>query len=210
MRSQGEPDQAAGDRKFRTGLPLVVGSALLLYPVLVYFGQIRFGTRWVAGGLIAIGVLRLIVSRLTSGRFETGRALGGPEILLICGGAIALGIVSVWRSSPAAILYYPAVVNAILLLIFATSLVRPPTVVERIARSRDRDLPRGALPYLRRVTASWCAFFLVNGAIALYTATRTSFETWALYNGFIAYLLIGAMFAGEFLTRMRVMRSLRK
>jgi uncharacterized membrane protein len=46
--------------------------------------------------------------------------------------------------------------------------------------------------------------------VAFYTATIASFETWALYNGLIAYALIGAVFAGELLTRMRAMRSLRK
>jgi uncharacterized membrane protein len=35
----------------------------------------------------------------------------------------------------------------------------------------------------------------------------TSLEVWALYNGLLAYLLMGAMFAGEWLVRRKVMRS---
>lgn len=31
-------------------------------------------------------------------------------------------------------------------------------------------------------------------------------EAWALYNGFISYLLMGLMFAGEWLIRRRVRR----
>jgi uncharacterized membrane protein len=60
------------------------------------------------------------------------------------------------------------------------------------------------------VTFAWCAFFIGNGAIALYTAMFASFASWTLYNGLIAYLLIGAMFGGELLTRRRVLRSWRK
>jgi uncharacterized membrane protein len=88
--------------------------------------------------------------------------------------------------------------------------VFPPTIVERLARLQRPDLPVEAVPYLRRVTIAWSLFFVGNGTVALYTATRASFETWAFYNGFLAYVLIGAMFGGEFLTRMRAMRNLRK
>ena len=121
-----------------------------------------------------------------------------------------LALVSMWSGSPDAMLYYPVLVNAVMLLLFSASLVYPPTVVERIARLRDRDLPAEAVPYLRRVTIAWCVFFVGNGALALYTAARASFETWALYNGLIAYVLIGAMFGAELLTRRRAMRNLRK
>ena len=94
-----------------------------------------------------------------------------------------------------------------MLLLFAWSVVRPPTIVERIARLREPDLSTDAVIYLRRVTIAWMVFFVCNGAVALYTALQSSLEIWTFYNGFVAYILIGAMFGGEFLTRMRVMRK---
>jgi uncharacterized membrane protein len=206
MRSQGENLKNPGRRKFRTGLSLAVGGVLVLYPLLVYFGQTRLGATWMALALIAICGIRLVALRVSS---DAPRALA-PQLLLICGGAIVLALVSMWSGSPDAMLYYPVLVNAVMLLLFSASLVYPPTVVERIARLRDRDLPAEAVPYLRRVTIAWCVFFVGNGALALYTAARASFETWALYNGLIAYLLIGAMFGAELLTRRRAMRNLRK
>jgi uncharacterized membrane protein len=48
-------------------------------------------------------------------------------------------------------------------------------------------------------------FFVCNGAIAAVTALAASDRVWALYNGAIAYGLIGAMFAGEWIVRQRVM-----
>ena len=78
-----------------------------------------------------------------------------------------------------------------------------PTVIERIARLTDPALPDEAIPYVTGVTRVWCAFFVVNGAIALWTALAASDATWALYNGAIAYVLIGALLLGERLVRPR-------
>jgi uncharacterized membrane protein len=44
---------------------------------------------------------------------------------------------------------------------------------------------------------------------ALYTALYCSFGTWALYNGAVAYVLIGAMFGAELVTRRLFMRRQR-
>jgi uncharacterized membrane protein len=46
-------------------------------------------------------------------------------------------------------------------------------------------------------------FFAINGGIALWTALAASDAAWALYNGAIASLLIGAMLGGEWLLRPR-------
>jgi uncharacterized membrane protein len=189
-------------RKLTGALSIAAGAVLILYPVLMYVGQTRLGATTIAAALIAVCGLRLLALRFGSGFWA-------PQVWLICGGAIGLAFASLWSGSTDALLFYPVLVNAVMLLLFAGSLVSPPTVVERIARWHDPELPLAARPYLRRVTIAWCVFFVGNGAIALYTATRASFSTWTLYNGFIAYLLIGAMFAGELLTRRRAMRKAR-
>ena len=67
-------------------------------------------------------------------------------------------------------LYYPAIVNGVLLVVFGGSVLYPPTVVERIARLREGALPAEAVRYTRRVTIAWVVFFVSNGGIALYTA----------------------------------------
>jgi uncharacterized membrane protein len=209
MHSQREDSERVRP-KFRALLSLVVGGVLVLYPVLVYFGHTYLGATWMAPALIAICAARLVALPFGSAGPVEARALGAPQLIMICGGAIVLALVSMWRNSPDAMLYYPVLVNAVMLLLFAASLAYPPTVVERIARLRDRNLPDKAVPYLRRVTIAWCIFFVGNGAIALYTATRTSLAAWTLYNGLIAYLLIGAMFGGELLTRRTALRGLRR
>lgn len=174
-----------------------VVAVLAVYPLLVYFGLRHVGVVWIAVVLVAASALRILVYR-RAGASVKGAA---PQAWLLGGGGIALAVVSMLQRSADAILYYPVVMNAGLLFVFAHGLVYPPTIVERIARLSTPDLPAAAVRYTRRVTIAWCVFFVCNGAAALYTVLFTSFETWALYNGAIAYGLIAAMFGGELLTR---------
>lgn len=206
MTSQSENLESTGRSKISAVLTVAIGGVLTLYPLLMYVGQTWLGVTWVAFILIALCGIRLVALRFGPTARIAG-AFGARHLLLVCGGAIVLALISLWRNSPDAMLYYPVLMNAAMLLLFATSLAFPPTVVERIARVRHPDLPLTAVPYLRRVTIAWCIFFIGNGAVAFFTAVRATFETWALYNGLIAYVLIGAMFAGEFLIRMRVMKG---
>ena len=102
------------------------------------------------------------------------------------------------------LLLWPVGINLGLLLLFGASLLKPPTMIERFARLLHPDLPAEGVRYTRRVTQVWCAFFIVNGSIAAYTALATSREAWVLYNGLIAYLLVAALFCGEWLVRRRL------
>jgi uncharacterized membrane protein len=183
-------------RTVGTSLSVLAGIALASYPLLVYATIGRFGPAGIAGVLGLVCVARLLVLRLR-GRLS----VGGYGIVLVCIGGVFLAAVSYWRNSSSAVLFYPVLVNAVLLTVFAASLWRPPTVVERIARIREPTLPPAAVVYTRRVTIVWCLFFALNGAVALYTTVATPLETWTLYNGFIAYLLIGALFVTELAIR---------
>ena len=49
--------------------------------------------------------------------------------------------------------------------------------------------------------------FLINGAIATYTALWTTEEVWMMYNGMIAYFLMGLLAGGEWLIRQKVKRG---
>jgi uncharacterized membrane protein len=74
----------------------------------------------------------------------------------------AAGAFAVWiavANSADLLLYYPVVVNAALLAVFAASLVFPPSVIERLARVTEPDLPAAVVGYTRTVTVAWCFFF---------------------------------------------------
>ncbi len=184
-----------------TSLSVAAILVLAIYPLLVYAAIGRFGPSGVAAILAAVCLVRLVVLRARG-----AGSLGGRYLELLCIGGVLLAGVSFWLDSTRAVLYYPVLVNAALLLVFVASLVSPPSVIERIARLREPALPPRAVVYTRRVTVVWAAFFVANGAAAFYTARFTPLETWALYNGLIAYLLMAALFLIELAIR-KVVRA---
>jgi uncharacterized membrane protein len=98
-------------------------------------------------------------------------------------------------------------VNLVMLGLFSWTLLSPPSLIERLARLKEPDLPPSGVHYTRRVTQVWCGFFVLNGSIAAYTALYSSLATWTLYNGLISYLLMGLLFGGEFLLRLHVRKQ---
>jgi len=171
-----------------------VSVLMLAYPLLVYAGLARFEPRVLALLLAFVALLRALVTRELVWLWA---AVGG----------CALAAIASATNDATALKLYPVLVNAALLTLFGATLLRPPSMVERLARLREPALPDAAIPYTRRVTQVWCGFFIGNGAIALYTALFSSAAQWALYNGLIAYVLMGALFSGEWLLRRRLRRG---
>lgn len=194
----------AATRSVVSWFSAAVAGVLVLYPILVYVGIGRYGPSAVAVLLIAVCLLRLLVLGIRG-----DWTLAAKQTAVITAGGVLLAAASLVFGKPDAMLYYPVLVNACMLLLFSWTLVSPPSAVERLARLREPDLSPAGVRYTRRVTIAWVMFFIANGAIALYTATLTPLATWALYNGFIAYLLIGTMFAVEFAVRSVVLRGQR-
>ena len=165
--------------------------ATLIYPLAIWLGLARFEPRWLGCVLLVVALLRAAVSR-------------EPVWLIAAVGALVLVIATFVFNNGLPLKLYPALINAVLLVVFAASLAFPPTAVERIARLSEPDLPPSGVAYTRRVTQVWCGFFVLNGALALATALWMSDRAWALYNGLIAYGLIGLLFGVEWLVRQRV------
>ena len=165
----------------------------VLYPLGVYLAMGRVAPEWLAMLLVALAVLRALVTRQ---RFWWA----------VVSGAAVLALAAWLQGNALAVKLYPVLVNAVLLFVFGWSLRHPPSVVERLARLQDPNLPAAAIGYTARVTALWCGFFVVNGALAAYTALYSSDATWALYNGLLAYVAMGVLMAGEWLVRQRVQR----
>lgn len=162
-----------------------------VYPLAIWFGRVRVEPRWLAGLLLLAAVVRL-------------PSLGiSRSARLFVAGALALATAAVYANALLPLKLYPVVVNAALLTAFGYSLAVPPSIFERIARLRQPRFPASAIRYTRRLTQAWCVFFAANGLIALGTALWASDAIWSLYNGVIAYLLMGLMVGGEYVLRMR-------
>ena len=176
----------------------MLGLLTLVYPVLVYFGLLHFPPKWVGLAIAALLLIRLFVlqRKLTTHMRQSLY----PAMLL----AIGCALVSVFLNHAGALKLIPVVINFACLIGFASTLRHPPSMIERFARLQEPHFSDAAIPYTRKVTMVWCGFFVLNGSASLYTALFTSMATWTLYNGLIAYLLLGLLFAVEYLVRLRV------
>ncbi len=172
------------------GLGLVLAG--LLYPFAVHFGMEHFAP-WQFGLLL--------------GGLWLARALTQPEnrggrwMALV---AIAFCVLLAAVDDPALLRWYPVLVSAFMLALFGLSLKFGPPMVERLARLTEPQLPDIAIRYTRRVTWVWSGFFLVNGLIAAALTLWAPLSWWTLYNGLIAYGVMGLLFAIEWLIRQRV------
>lgn len=167
----------------------------LIYPLALLFGLRFMEPRYVALALAAALLLR---RGRTAARLLA--SLSRVELAVLAG-LLLLAAATALTNSELLLRLYPAAVNLGMLTLFGLSLAFPPSMVERFARLSEPELPDGAIRYTRRVTQVWCAFFVANGGAAVYTALNAGRDAWALYNGFIAYLLMGALFGGEWLIR---------
>ncbi len=174
----------------------VLGVLIILYPIAVYFG-IQYMQPWkISALLLFILCIRFVISK-----FKARVDNCWNRHLLVLG--IVYCVFAIWMNNTISLLFYPVLISFSLLMIFATSLFSPPPIIERLARLQHPNLPEQGIRYTRRVTQVWCVFFLINGCIALVTAIWCSFAVWSLYNGFISYLLMGAVMGIEYLVRIK-------
>ncbi|MEO8409184.1 MAG: hypothetical protein ABI478_01320 [Propionivibrio sp.] len=167
----------------------------LVYPLAIYFGLKVFEPRSVALLLAAALLLR---RRRDAGKLLAGLTRIDRGVLLAL---LSLAAATALTNSELLLRLYPAAVNLGLLLLFGLSLLSPCSMVERFARLREPNLPPSGVRYTRRITQVWCVFFAGNGSFAAWTALYATRDQWALYNGLIAYLLMGGLFTGEWVIR---------
>ncbi|HQQ62825.1 MAG TPA: hypothetical protein PLF22_04550 [Pseudomonadales bacterium] len=162
--------------------------ALAAYPLLVFAGISSFGARPMALVLLALLGLRFFLPGLPS------RA--APAFIVL----VALVVVAptLWFDRADYLRFYPVLMNIAMFGLFASSLLAGQTIIEKIARVSDPALSAAGVRYTRHVTQVWCVFFILNASIAFYTAIACRFATWALYNGLVAYGLMGLLFAAEY------------
>lgn len=163
---------------------------LALYPFFVFFGLRVLPPGGVGLILAVLLMMRFGVIRLT----ERSIVLPGFIVLFLYAATSAL------LGSTQMLLYYPVLVNALLLVLFAGSLRTKEPLLNRVVRARGTPVGEHTARYLTRLTAIWAVFFLVNGLIAVWTTT-TSIEIWTIYNGIISYLIVAALAASEWIYR---------
>lgn len=96
--------------------------------------------------------------------------------------------------------YYPVIVNFVLFCIFFGSTFSEETVIQKMAKLMEPNIKPKALEYTRRLTYLWSIFMLANFLISLATVFMSE-KVWAIYNGFLSYMLVGGFFIIEYMVR---------
>ncbi|WP_226643739.1 hypothetical protein [Microbulbifer variabilis] len=173
---------------------LILVIILTLYPFAIYLG-----IEYLSLGSILILMLIVAILRVLIG---SAKKTIGTKLLAL---ALALAVGISWlRDDPAGLLWYPVLCNLILFSVFFYSLKQPQTLVERLARLMEPDLPPEGVLYTRKVTKAWCLFFLLNGGLALATVINGNMKLWTIYNGLVSYVLMGIMMSCEWILRRRI------
>jgi len=169
----------------------------VLYPMIAVVSVHTVGPLPAVAVLCAVYVLRLVVP-------GSRRSPGHVTLALL---AAVAGVAAVAAfDADLSVRLYPVFMNAALFVAFASTLFNPPSMIERFALITEPSLPPHAVAYTRIVTMVWVGFFLINGAIALWTAVAASWAVWTLYNGCVVYIVLGCLFLIEYLVRRKVRR----
>lgn len=175
-------------------LTVLAGALTVLYPLAIWFGHGVVEPRWLALLLLLAAATRLPALKLS--------ALARWSVA----GALLLAACAMLSNAVLPLKLYPVLVNASLLAAFGWSLTQPRSMVERLARLREGELPAAAVRYTRRVTQVWCVFFAANGAVAAWLACFASEAAWSLFTGGLSYLAMGTLFGVEYLLRLQFKR----
>jgi uncharacterized membrane protein len=170
------------------------GLLVAAYPVAVYVGLTRFSARGL-GALLALLLLPGFVSKLRNARREDLLTVARLPLSILS--LLALAAI---LDDARFVFALPILINLALLAQFVSSLAGTP-IVERFARMQHPDLPASHVPYCRSVTKVWCGFFLGNALISYALAAFAPLSWWTLYNGLLAYLLIGILATVEYVVR---------
>jgi len=183
-------------------------AASVAYPVIIFLSLVylKVSPRILSLSVFAVALVNFLVF--------TGERSSGPgrgrTIALSCLLAV-LAVAAFVTNRTVVLRFYPVLVGLSLLTVFGFTLVKPPAMILRFALLQDKTLRESAdfsavERYCKKVTIIWCAFFIGNTAIALYTTLYASAFVWSLYNGLISYILMGCLFVGEFIVRKFVRR----
>jgi uncharacterized membrane protein len=178
----------------KTVLGIVSTLFLLASPWVLYWTLSQHRVDVAAITLIAWVIVRTIPVLLSARREQRAAALQLPAIALVFAG---LGWVS---NNGTWLLILPSATQATFGLAFFRSLRGTP-MIEHFARMMKPELTAAEVAHCRRWTAVWGGYLLALAAIGLALARWAALTVWTVYVGVLSYVLIGVLFAVEYVVR---------
>ena len=156
------------------------------YPAVAHFGK----------PMSALAVLAALVAYLLAAVWIHNplRWLAPP----VAGGAVY------WLAPPTEWVLYvpPIVINLALAWVFGRTLLRGRVpLISRFALMEQETLSPEVAAYTRRLTWLWTGLFVAAAGVSFVLALSGHHDAWSLFTNLINYLLVGALFLGEFAYR---------
>ena len=182
-------------------LKFILVLCMVLYPFIVFIGIKSLPLQYLGLFTLLTFVLRFFVLKKSNDKIW----------LYITSLGITLSIAAIFIDSVLIMQLYPVAVSLALLGVFGYSLFQEQSLVTTIAkRMSKKELPSFAITYTWFVTLAWCIFFIINACISIFTLFFCSIDIWAIYNGFISYILIAVFMVLEIVVRFFVRRYFEK
>lgn len=178
----------------KTVLGILSALFILASPWVLYWtlSQQRVGVA--AAVLIGWVVVRTIPVLVAARREQRVAALQLPAIALVF---VVLGWVS---NNGTWLLVLPSATQATFGLAFLRSLSGTP-LIEHFARMMKPELGAPQIAHCRRWTLIWGIYLVALAAVGLALARWATLSVWTVYVGVVSYVLVGALFAVEYLIR---------
>lgn len=162
----------------------------IVYPALVFFLRGSIDPWFFVIVAMAAVALRLFL-------VNDGTGLWRPAF-----GAVAVGLAGIaCLDAATAARAYPVLLSLAAAGVFAVTLVRPPSLIERLALATGAVSSPELQAYCRNVTLLWVGWLSINAAVAGGLALSGDDRDWALWTGVISYVVSGALLCGEWLVR---------
>lgn len=147
-----------------------------------------------AAVLIGWVIVRTIPIVLSARREQRVAALQLPAI------ALAFALLGWITHDATCLLVLPSATQAAFGFTFLRSLRGVP-LIEHFARMVKPELGPGELAHCRRWTRIWGGYLLVLAALGLGLARWAPLTVWTVYVGVVVYVLVGVLFAIEYVIR---------
>ncbi|HEV7556831.1 MAG TPA: hypothetical protein VGO00_15300 [Kofleriaceae bacterium] len=175
-------------------LKIISGVFLFASPWVLYWTLSQGDVKVASITLVAWVVVRTIPIVMAAKQEQRRAAMQLPAIALVFA---LLGWIShdgTW------LLVLPAATQATFGLTFLRSLSGTP-LIEHFARMVKPELTAGEQAHCRAWTRVWGYYLIALAALGLVLAMVASLAVWTIYVGVISYVLVGVLFAIEYVVR---------
>lgn len=178
-----------------TTLLRVVSTIMMIASPWVLYWSLTRGDVTLAGLVLLIFIaMRAVPAWVAAPAAQKRATLVLPAI------GAAFAVAGTLLHSGTMFLLLPSATNFAFAGVFFHSLRGTP-LIEHFARLSKPNLPADEVIYCRSLTKIWGVFMVIVGGIGLVLAVAAPLKAWLLYAGVISYLLVGLLFAVEYVVR---------